>query len=119
MVNKVELTVGRRKLSIPNWEKVLYPAGEFTKGDVINYYVHVARFLLPHFRNRPVTLKRFPDGVFGGFFYEKEAPQFTPKWIKTFPVPRRDRSQKPTQCILINDAATLAWAASMASLELH
>src|SRR5438046_6948054 len=119
MGEKMELKVGKRKLSVSNLDKVFYPAGKFTKGQVIEYYVRAAPFLLPHFKDRPVTLKRYPDGVFGEFFYEKDAPGFTPGWVKTFPVPRRDPTQPPIQYILINDAATLAWCASMACLEFH
>src|SRR5438067_1005923 len=77
-------------LQISNPDKVLYPAGKFTKANVLSYYKRVAPFLLPHFRNRPVTLKRYPNGVFGEAFYEKNAPGFTPRWVKTFPVPRRE-----------------------------
>jgi bifunctional non-homologous end joining protein LigD len=99
-------------------EKVLYPAGKFTKADVLEYYRRIASFLLPHFRNRPVTLKRYPDGVFGEAFYEKDAPGFTPDWVKTFPVPRHEGGPD-INYILINDRRTLMWAASIAALELH
>ena len=70
--------------------------GKFTKADVLSYYERVAQFLLPHFRNRPVTLKRYPNGVFGEAFYEKDAPGFTPRWVKTFPVPRREGARIST-----------------------
>jgi len=70
-------------------DKILYPAGKFTKGDVVEYYRHVAPFLLPHFRNRLVTLKRYPDGVYGDAFYEKDAPGFTPRWVPNLPGPPR------------------------------
>lgn len=105
-------------LAITNPDKIFYPAGKFTKADVIEYYVRVAPFLLPHLRNRPVTLKRYPNGVFGEAFYEKDAPGFTPKWVKTFPVPRREGGAD-INYILINDVETLTWAANMAALELH
>src|SRR5438067_7472999 len=105
-------------LQISNPDKVLYPAGKFTKADVLSYYERVAQFLLPHFRNRPVTLKRYPNGVFGEAFYEKDAPGFTPRWVKTFPVPRREGGPD-INYILINDIRTLTWAANMAALELH
>ena len=108
----------RHEVAVSDPEKVLYPAGKFTKRDVIAYYQRVARFLLPHFRNRPVTLKRYPHGVHGEAFYEKDAPGFTPEWVKTFPVPRREGGPN-IDYILINDVATLTWAASMAALELH
>ena len=103
---------------ISNPQKILYPAGKFRKADVVDYYRKVARFLLPHFKNRPVTLKRYPDGVHGEAFYEKDAPGFTPEWVKTFPVPRREGGPD-INYILINDMATLMWAANMAALELH
>ena len=110
--------VAEKGLQIANPDKVLYPAGKFTKADVLSYYERVARFLLPHFRSRPVTLKRYPNGVFGEAFYEKDAPGFTPRWVKRFPVPRREGGPD-INYILINDVRTLTWAANMAALELH
>src|SRR5436190_2678114 len=111
------LKVGKRKVPVSNLDKVLYPGGRFTKADVINYYVEVGRFLLPHFKNRPVTLVRYPDGVFGKSFYEKNAPGFTPKWVRTFPVPRVEGGV--INYILVNDLPSLVWVANTASLELH
>src|SRR5437868_15222571 len=108
----------RATVTISHPEKVLYSAGRFTKGDVSDYYGRVADLLLPHLKNRPVTLKRFPNGVHGEAFYEKDAPGFTPDWVKTFPVPRREGGPD-INYILINDRRTLAWAANMAALELH
>ncbi|HEX8076548.1 MAG TPA: non-homologous end-joining DNA ligase, partial [Chthoniobacterales bacterium] len=98
--------------------KVFYNAGKFTKLDVIKYYLRVAPYLLPHFRDRPVTLKRYPNGIHGEMFYEKDAPSFAPDWVKTFPVPRREGGPD-INYIVINDRATLAWAANIAALELH
>src|SRR5947209_13059857 len=103
---------------ISNSDKILYPGGKFTKQDVADYYRQVAPDLLPHFKNRPVTLKRYPNGVFGAAFYEKNAPGFTPEWVKTFPVPRHDGGPD-INYILINDLRTLLWAANIAALELH
>lgn len=111
------LKVAKRTIAVSNLAKVLYPGGGFTKAQVIDYYLKVAPFLLPHFKNRPVTLVRFPNGVSGGSFYEKHAPRFTPKWIKTFPVARSEGGV--INYILINDAPTLAWTANLAALELH
>src|SRR5438046_5271680 len=110
--------VAEKGLQISNPDKVLYPAGKFTKADVLSYYGRVGQFLLPHFRDRPVTLKRYPNGVFGEAFYEKDAPAFTPRWVKTVPVPRREGGPD-INYILINDVRTLTWAANMAALELH
>jgi bifunctional non-homologous end joining protein LigD len=99
-------------------EKIFFPEGKFSKGDLIRYYVDAADFILPHLKNRPVTLIRFPDGVAGGKFYEKNAPKFAPSWIKTFAVPRR-YEQGDIRYILINDLKTLAWCANIAAIELH
>src|SRR2546423_4452332 len=118
MGDPLTLRIGNRRLSISNPRKVFYNAGKFTKLDVVNYYLKIAPFLLPHFRNRPVTLKRYPNGVHGEVFYERDAPAYTPKWVKTFPVPRREAGPD-IDYIVINDRATLAWAANLAALELH
>ncbi|MEY2561422.1 MAG: bifunctional non-ous end joining protein LigD, partial [Verrucomicrobiota bacterium] len=118
MADAVNLKIGARRLSISHPDKIFYPAGKFTKLEVINYYLRVAPFLLPHFRDRPVTLKRYPNGIYGEVFYEKDAPAFTPGWVKTFPVPRREGGPD-INYILINDRATLAWAANIGALELH
>lgn len=99
-------------------DKVFYPKTGFTKGDVIRYYLDVAQWLLPHLAQRPVTLKRFPEGIRGPYFYEKDAPGFTPDWVPTFPVPRRDGGE-PIRYILINDARVLAWCANLGTIELH
>src|SRR5436853_1358402 len=107
-----------KTVTISNPDKVLYPAGKFTRADVVDYYTRIARALLPHLKNRPITLKRFPNGVYGEAFYEKHAPGFTPDWVKTFPVPRREGGPD-INYILINNVRTLTWAANMAALELH
>jgi bifunctional non-homologous end joining protein LigD len=114
-----QLLVGRRRIPVSNLDKILYPGEKFTKAKVIDYYIRISKFLLPHLKNRPVTLKRFPSGVFGEFFYEKDAPAFTPDWVKTIPVPRRETPGPNIRYILINDLPTLVWVANLASLELH
>src|ERR1044071_9281795 len=114
-----QLNVGSRRISVSNLDKILYPGEKFTKAKVIDYYVRISKFLLPHLKNRPVTLKRFPDGVFGEAFYEKDAPAFTPAWVKTVPVPRRETTGADIRYILINDLPTLVWLANLACLEIH
>ena len=114
-----QFDVDGRRISVSNLDKVLYPGERYTKGDVIDYYVRVSKYLLPHLQNRPVTLKRFPDGVFGEFFYEKDAPAFTPSWVKTVLVPRRETPGPDIRYIMINDRATLVWLATLANLEIH
>ena len=120
MARKTEqLTVGRRRLTVTNLDKLLYPGTKFTKADVIDYYIKISKYLLPHLKDRPVTLKRFPDGVFGEAFYEKDAPAYTPAWVKTVPVPRRETTGPDICYIVIDDLPTLVWAASIAALEIH
>ena len=112
------LEVEGRKLKVTNLEKPMFPVAGFTKGQVLDFYIRIGPVLLPHLYQRPVTLKRYPDGVGGEFFYEKDAPGYTPDWIATFPVPRR-AGGRPIRYILINDLATLVWCANLANLEIH
>lgn len=107
-----------RQVQFTNLEKVFFPKAKFTKGDLIKYYVEVAPYLLPHLKNRPVTLVRFPDGITGERFYEKNVPRFAPAWIKTTDVARKS-APGTTRYIVINDASTLAWCANLAALEFH
>ncbi|MFL6514723.1 MAG: non-homologous end-joining DNA ligase [Chthoniobacterales bacterium] len=115
---ELTLRIGGHQIRVADPDQILYPAVKFRRIDVVNYYVGVSRFLLPHFRNRPVTLKRYPNGIHGEIFYEKDAPGFTPPWVTTFPVPRRDGGPD-IRYVQINDRATLAWTASVDCLELH
>ena len=110
--------VAHRDVGLSNLDKVMYPEVGFTKGQVIEYYTRVARYLLPHLKNRPITMKRFPNGVDGEYFYEKDAPSFTPEWVKTYPIPRTSE-KSVIDYILINDLPTLVWSANMANLEIH
>src|SRR5215208_2324024 len=116
---KEHVAIGGRRIEVSNLDKVLYPGSKFTKANVIDYYIKISKYLLPHLKNRPITLLRFPDGVFGESFYEKDAPAFTPAWVKTVPVPRRETHGPDIQYILINDLPTLVWVANLAALELH
>jgi bifunctional non-homologous end joining protein LigD len=106
------------EVKFTNLEKVLFPATGFTKGQVIDYYVAAAPFILPHLRGRPISLVRFPDGVAGEKFYAKNAPKFTPAWVRTVAVPRTRHSGK-IEYIVVDDADTLAWCANLAAIELH
>jgi bifunctional non-homologous end joining protein LigD len=114
-----QITVEGRRIAVSNLDKLLYPGEKFTKAKVIDYYVRISKYLLPHLKNHPVTLLRFPDGVFGESFYEKDAPAFTPEWIKTLAVPRRETPGADIRYILINDLPTLVWLANLANLEIH
>jgi len=107
-----------RKLKLSNLEKVLYPATGFTKGQVLDYHVRIAPVLVPHLAGRPLTMKRYPEGVDQEYFFEKNAPMHRPDWVKTAPI-WSDSNHRTIHYILANDLATLVWIANLASLELH
>jgi bifunctional non-homologous end joining protein LigD len=107
-----------RRLALSNLEKVLYPETGFTKGQVIDYYVHVAPVLVPHLAGRPLTFKRYPNGVTGMFFYEKNCPRNRPEWVDTAPIWSEGNHRWMTYCVVQN-LPSLAWAANLAALELH
>jgi bifunctional non-homologous end joining protein LigD len=111
------LEVEGRQVPVTNPDKALYPSG-FTKGQVIDYYIRVSEYLLPHLAGRPITLKRYPDGVAGRSFYEKDAPTYTPPWVHIAPVPRR-RGGPDIRYIVVDDLPSLVWCANAASLEIH
>ena len=107
-----------RHLKLSNLEKVLYPAASFTKKDVIDYYARIAPALVPHLAGRALTRKRYPDGVDGEPFFEKNAPMHKPEWVKTAPI-WSGRNRRTIHYILADDLATLVWLANLAALELH
>ncbi|MEO6712398.1 MAG: non-homologous end-joining DNA ligase [Mycobacteriales bacterium] len=115
---KVEVRVGNRTLTLSNLDKVLYPATGFTKGQVIDYYSRIAPVLLPHLKNRPLTMKRYPNGVDGMFFFEKNCPKHRPDWVKTVDIWSKDNGKDISYCT-VDSLATLVWAANLADLELH
>jgi bifunctional non-homologous end joining protein LigD len=114
----VEVDVGGRRIVLKNLDKIFYPEAGFTKRDVIDYYTRVAPALLPHLRDRPLTLKRYPEGVDGMFFYEKRCPRHRPAWFRTEAVWSEGNADYIHYCV-VNDLASLVWLASIADLELH
>ena len=118
MTSSQEVVVEGKRLKLTNLTKVLYPRAGFTKAQVIDYYLRVAPALLPHLRDRPLTLKRYPDGVEGEHFYEKNCPAHRPPWVKTAPI-WSDQNQRVMHFCLVQDVATLAWAVNLADLEMH
>lgn len=116
-MSEVAVTLGGKKLKLSNLEKVLYPAAGTTKAEVINYYRQIAPYILPHLKNRPVTLKRFPNGVAAPFFYEKRCPVHRPEWMDVADIPLE--TDEPLLTCLINSPAALIWVANLASIELH
>jgi len=113
---RTEREVAGRIVSLSNLDKVLYPEAGFTKGDVIDYYLAVADVLLDHLSDRPLTLKRYPNGVTEGYFYEKQCPRHRPDWVRTVAI---ETSKKTIDFCVVDDQAGLAWVANLASLELH
>lgn len=111
------LEVAGTKLAVSNLQKVFYPETGFTKGDVIDYYIRISPCLLPHLKDRPITLKRYPNGVDGFFFYEKQCPSGGPPSVKTARVAKSDGGEV-NYCVM-NGLPGLVWAANLADLELH
>jgi bifunctional non-homologous end joining protein LigD len=109
---RVEVEVEGRRLSLSNLDKVLYPQTGFAKGHVIDYYTRVAPAVLPHLRDRPLTLKRYPNGVDAPYFYEKNCPSHAPEWV------RKERVGEIDYCVC-DDLPTIVWLANLADLELH
>jgi bifunctional non-homologous end joining protein LigD len=107
-----------RKLKLSNLDKVLYPEDGVTKAQIIDYFVRIAPALLPHLADRPLTMKRYPEGVNSGFFYEKNCPRHRPDWVQTARIWSEGNNRWMDYC-MVQDLATLVWAANLADLELH
>jgi bifunctional non-homologous end joining protein LigD len=107
-----------RELKVTNLDKVLYPKPGFTKGQVLDYYARIGPTLVPHLRGRPLTLRRYPDGVDGESFFEKNCPKHRPDWVTTTPVYVGRRGGEIDFCVC-DDLPTLTWLAQLAALELH
>jgi bifunctional non-homologous end joining protein LigD len=116
-VSRKVVEIAGRRLSLSNLEKDLYPSYGFTKAHILEYYRRIAKFILPHLKDRALTLKRYPEGVEKDFFFEKRCPSHRPAWAKTAEV-SRDDGERMTVC-LVNDLETLMWVENLASLELH
>ncbi|MCU1428818.1 MAG: polymerase LigD, polymerase domain protein [Actinomycetia bacterium] len=111
-----EIVVDGVPVRVSSLDRVIYPNG-FTKGDVIDYYRRVAPTLVPHLVGRPLTLKRYPEGVDGPFFYEKNCPRYKPEWVRTIDMPRVNGGV--ISYCSVSDAAGLVWLANIGALELH
>ena len=129
MPDKVPVQVDGRTLTLSNLDKVLYPEVGFTKGEVLDYYTRIAPVLIPHAKDRPLTFKRYPDGVEGKFFFEKNAPSHAPDWVRRveLPAPGSTKNRSTISYVVLraqrdkvlSDLPTLVWAANLAALELH
>ena len=118
---KVTVDVDGQRLTLSNLRKVLYPEAGFSKGEVIDYYTRIAPILLPHLADRPLTVKRYPNGVDEHFFFEKNAPRGTPNWVRTvtLPVPGSTKNRETIDFVIVEGLPTMVWLANLAALELH
>jgi bifunctional non-homologous end joining protein LigD len=121
MPDRVLVYVDGHALELSNLDKVLYPAAGFTKGEVIDYYTRISPVLLPHITDRPLTRIRYPNGVTGNGFFEKNAPAGVPNWVRTetLPVPGSSKDRETLDYIVADDLATVVYLANLAALELH
>jgi bifunctional non-homologous end joining protein LigD len=115
---RAEVAVEGRRLRLSNLGKVLYPATGFSKGELIEWYARMSEVLLPHLRGRPLTMKRYPEGVDAAHFYEKRCPSHRPEWVQTAKV-WSERHKEEIEYCLVEDLPTLVWAANLANIELH
>jgi bifunctional non-homologous end joining protein LigD len=116
---KAELEVEGRLITLSNLDRVLYPETGFTKRDLIDYYAAVSPLLLPHLENRPLSMRRFPEGVEGEGFWEKQCPDYRPDWVATASIKSESSARGRVRYCLVNDLPTLVWVANLACVELH
>jgi bifunctional non-homologous end joining protein LigD len=120
---RVETEVDGRSLSLSNLDKVLYPDAGFTKAAIIDYYARIAEVMVPHLADRPLTMRRYPNGVAASSFFEKNVPSSAPSWVKRVTVPsvssRSSRTSESVTHVVCDDRPTLVWAANLAALEFH
>jgi bifunctional non-homologous end joining protein LigD len=119
--NRFPVQVDGRDLEVSNLDKVLYPEAGFTKGEVIDYYTRISPVLLPHLKDRALTRIRYPNGVDGAHFFEKNKPGGTPDWVRleNLPVPGSTKARETIDFVVVDELATLVWIANLAALELH
>src|SRR6516165_12575096 len=116
---RVELRVESRTLSLSNLDKVLWPNDGYTKGDLITYYQGIAPYALSHLKGRPLTLQRYPNGITGEAFFEKQMPRGAPDWVERVTVPTPGGSRGSVTFVLCNDTPTLIYLANLATIILH
>lgn len=114
---KTVTEIAGKKLSLANLDKDIYPSYGFTKAQILDYYHRISPFILPHLKDRALTLKRYPNGVQEEYFFEKRCPSHRPSWVATAEVPQHD--EEPITACLVNDLSTLMWVENLASIELH
>lgn len=111
------VNIDGKQLKLTNLDKVYWPEG-YTKGDLLAYYTQVAPILLPYLKNRPITMKRYPNGITGHFFYQKDCPEYAPAWVRTVPIAAESQG-KVINYVLIDDLASLLWVVNQGCIEIH
>lgn len=118
MRNRHEVTIEDKRLTLTNLDKLFWPDDGIRKADLINYFVSISEYLLPHLRDRPLVLTRYPDGIAGSSFYQKRRPNYAPAWMRSVEHEGKSSSDVIRYC-LADDAASLAWFANMGCIEIH
>src|SRR5208337_5666639 len=108
--------VGKRKIELSNLEKVLYPDDAILKAELIEYYLKVAPTILAHVKGRPLSLVRYPDGIGGERFFQKNRPEWAPEWIEHVVL---SAEKEKTDYVIATEEASLVWLANLACIELH
>ena len=116
MVDNRDVLVQNRRILLTNLSKQLWP--QYTKAQFVEYYTLAAPYLLPYLADRPITLVRYPDGITGKSFYQKDKPPRTPGWVRTYPTWSSEKD-RPLEYLLVNDLPTLVWIANLAAIELN
>ncbi|MGI6684560.1 MAG: non-homologous end-joining DNA ligase [Bacillota bacterium] len=116
-MKKIQVRIEDKELTLSNLEKILWPDQGITKAELIKYYQEVSPYILPHLKDRPLTMNRFPDGIHGKNFYQKDCPDSAPDWVKTFPV--QSSEIKTINYVLADHAATIIWMANLGCIEMH
>ena len=116
---RLAVTIGGREFSVSNLDKVMYPVTGFNKAELIDYYAKIAPVMLPHLAGRPVTVKRFPNGVESQGFIEKNVPRHAPDWLRTAVLGRKTAGKDTNTYAIVDDLASLVWFANLAAIEFH
>jgi len=112
-----EIKIGKRTIAISNPTKIIFPKPKITKQDIVDYYAQISKFMLPYMKDRPLSMQRFPDGIDKEGFYQKDAGEYFPDWIKRFPM--KKESGGTVHHVVVNDAATLVYLATQMCLTFH
>lgn len=111
------MKIDGKEFKVNNEDKIFYPDKEYDKADIMDYYKKIAPYMLPHLNNRALTMVRYPDGIEGKRFYQKESPDYFPEWIKTKTIKKKDDGK--TRYVVCSNKATLVYLTSQASLAVH